>query len=304
MEHLPTAMGSLFMDSGAYGMYAEHLRGIPGLDSQNLSLVMKEKAYAFYTTKEFYTYCDAYAKFLKKAGQAVDFYVNVDAVFNPERSWEILKYLENEHGLSPLPVLHFNTPLKWFDKHLEAGYKYIGMGGLGQNTSTDDYIVWADRVYSHLSPAPTHLPKVKTHGFAMTSWTLMKRYPWWSVDSATWIKLAAYGRIYIPHRRGGKFDFTETPYILMVSNDTNFAEYSDVHLKKRSAGEQAIIREWLEEIGVPWGEPPVGDKPATYGITTHWAARAKANLLLFERFAHSMPKWPWPFLRRPQRGLL
>jgi hypothetical protein len=301
MKNLPTAVGSMFIDSGAHGLYNMHAKA-KGVDGYNLNERTKAERYKFYTTPEFYAYCDAYAGFLKDKAMSpgVDLYVNVDAIFNPELSYKALKYLENEHGLKPIPVIHYNTPLKWVAKHLEEGYKFIGLGGLGQDATSQDYMRWADQVYDLICGQKSRMPLCRTHGFAMTSWRLMRRYPWWSVDSATWIKLAAYGRLYIPHRRNGKFNFEDNPYMLMVSDETNFAEYSDIHLFKCNDGEQEVVRLWLKEIGVPWGSRN-GDK-VVEGITTSWAMRAKANLLLFERFRLSLPDWPWAFLRKPSAG--
>lgn len=161
-------VGSFFLDSGAHSLFTRE--------------VIKKKhraGYSFYESKKFWAYVDAYANFVKRHKKDIDFYVNVDAIFNPQKSWEVLKYLEQEHGLSPLPVIHHGTDLKWLDRHLEAGYTYIGLGGLGQEVSTREYFAWANQVYERICPAPSHLPLVKTHGFAMTGYDLIVRYPWY-----------------------------------------------------------------------------------------------------------------------------
>ena len=301
----PSAIRSMFMDSGAHGMYNRHAK-MSGVDGYNLrsSPELLAKRYQFYTTKEFYEYCDGYAAYLKKHSDGIDFYVNVDAIFHPELSYKALKYLENEHGLHPLPVLHYNTPLKWVSKHIEEGYRFIGLGGLGQDATTNDYIRWADSVYDLLCANKDRLPCAKTHGFAMTSWTLMRRYPWWSVDSASWVKAAAYGRIFIPHKRDGAFVFDVKPYVIVVSADTNFDKYSRGHLNQHSRGERRVISEWLEYIGVPLGENDVKGALLSQGVINWWGYRAKANLLFFEYFLKSVPKWPWAFTRKPKQGFL
>ncbi len=53
---------------------------------------------------------------------------------------------------------------------------------------------WATEVHAELPKGKT------THGLAATGYPMMARVPWGSVDSASWIMLAAYGKIYINGR--------------------------------------------------------------------------------------------------------
>lgn len=160
-------VGSLFLDSGAHSLYNKLIHG------------KGRKAYDFFETPEFWEYVDSYAEFVKANKAGIDYYVNVDVIFNPEASWRVLKYLEEKHKLNPLPVIHHGEDLKWVKKHVDAGYDYIGLGGLGQAVTRDMYYQWADVVYDYLCPPPKRLPIVKTHGFAMTAHALMVRYPWY-----------------------------------------------------------------------------------------------------------------------------
>jgi hypothetical protein len=303
MMDVPTDMGSMFMDSGAHGLYNRHAKK-KGVDGYNLrtSPELLRKRYAFYESKEFYDYCDQYASFIKEHAEAIDFYVNVDAIFHPEYSYRTLKYLEQKHGLKPIPVIHYNTPLEWVEKHLADGYKFIGLGGLGQDATTNDYIKWANGVYNLICDQPSRNPLVKTHGFAMTSWRLMRRYPWWSVDSASWIKAAGYGRIFVPQRRHGKFVFSEKPYVVMMSDVTNFTEYSNVHYKGYTKLEQQAIEAWLEFLGIPLGKTDPDGTILEEGVMNTWWWRARVNLMFFEHFVDSVPPWPWAFRTQERRG--
>lgn len=301
----PSAIKSMFMDSGAHGLYNRHAK-MSGQDGYNLrgSPELLAKRYAYYTTKDFYDYVDKYAAFLKANMDGIDFYVNVDAIFHPELSYKALKYLENEHGLKPIPVLHYNTPMKWIARHIEEGYKFIGLGGLGQDASKDDYAMWADKAYDLICSTPDRKPTIKTHGFAMTSWYLIRRYPWWSVDSASWVKSSAYGVIYVPHMRDGKFTYDEKPYSIGVSAQSSFIAEGGKHIMRVAAGEREIIRKWLEYCGVKMGKVDKDGNEVEYGVISHWGARARVNLLYYEGLRKSVPDWPWAFTRRPRQGLL
>lgn len=297
LEDIPTAVGSFFLDSGAHSIYTREV-----IDKKHQP---GEGKYKFYTTDEFYAYCDSYAGFIKRFGWAIDFYANVDAIFEPDVTWKIQQYLEKEHGLKPVPVIHHGTDIKWIHHYLERGYDFLGIGGLGQEVTKDEYYAWADRVFHVICPAMHNkMPLVKTHGFAMTSWDLMRRYPWWSVDSASWIKAAAFGTIYIPHMRGGEFTFEVKPYALTVSGKSPNMKAFGKHIKTISHAEREVVLAWLGKLGIPLGKQTNDDPPVELerGVLTHHKPRAEANLRYFMAMCDSLPKWPWPF-KQINRGV-
>jgi hypothetical protein len=52
---------------------------------------------------------------------------------------------------------------------------------------------WLDRVFDKFLTNPDGTPKVKVHGFGLTTPDLLFRYPWYSVDSGTWWRVSRYG---------------------------------------------------------------------------------------------------------------
>jgi hypothetical protein len=40
-------------------------------------------------------------------------------------------------------------------------------------------------------------PYTKVHGFGMTTFSLMRAFPWYSVDSSSWLQIAAFGNALI-----------------------------------------------------------------------------------------------------------
>lgn len=292
-----TSIGCFFLDSGAFSLYSLHAYKKTGPEK-----------YSFYDTKEYWDFVDSYAAFVKKNEWAIDYYANVDVIFNPKLSWRTLKYLEEKHGLKPVPVIHALTDLKWVERHLEAGYEFIGIGGTGHRTPKADYMRWADGVFSLICPQSNgRKPLVRTHGFAMTSWEMLRRYPWWSVDSASWVKAAAFGSIYIPRKTGGTFNFRCAPLQLSVSSKSPSAEERGKHINTLSRAEREIMLEWLAKIGVALGSVDSKGEMVEEGVLSHYKPRALANLLFFEAMAASMPAYPWawspPLPPRPTLGL-
>ena len=303
LEEIPTSVGSFFMDSGAHSIYTREVIAQKG-----------RNGYKFYESEEFYRYVDSYAKFIKKYGWAVDYYANVDAIFNPEISYKVQKYLEDKHKLKPVPVIHFGTDLKWIHRYLKEGYEFLGIGGLGQEVTKEEYYGWADQVFSILCPASNaSKPIVRTHGFAMTSWELMRRYPWWSVDSASWIKAAAYGMIYVPHLRKGVFTFDEKPYTINASDKSPSMSEKGKHITTLTEMEAQVIIKWLNKINVPLGGRFVNSKGGRVhiqplpvekerGVMNHHKPRAENNLAYFFALAESLPEWPWAFCAQVKKG--
>jgi hypothetical protein len=285
-------VGCFFLDSGAHSIYTRE--------------VIKKghkSGYAFYESKEFWEYVDLYCEWVKQNLSHLDFYANVDAIFNPDKSWEVLQYMKKEHGLNPVPVIHYGTTLDVVDKHLDAGYKFLGIGGLGQEVTKQQYYTWADRLFAHLCPDSTgNLPMVRTHGFAMTSWSLMKRYPWWSVDSTSWLKSGSFGSIYVPHKRDGRFTFDVDPYAIATSGVNGNVKVRGKHILTLSKAERQVVDEWLALSGVPLGSIDKKGNMIEYGVISHSRARARANLFFFQMLQDFLPKYPWAFKIKVNKG--
>ena len=287
--------GSIFLDSGAHTLFTEFW-----IKPERKGL---NPGYSYYRSKRFKAYVDKYAEFVKAHLDVLDHYVTVDAIFEPRISWQVTKYLEREHGLSPVPVLHFGTPMKWVEKYLAGGYDYLGIGGLGQEVSKQMYYAWADRLFDRLCDNQDRTPCVRTHAFAINSYPLVIRYPWYSVDGSSWAKLAGYGCVYVPHVRWGKFDFSVSPYIIGFSHRSRARKVKGAHYLSCSRTEQAAVQKWLDHIGLKVGSVDKDGNPTEVGVLSQYNSRAVANLRFFEE----LQKWLGPYPRRfnvvPRKGL-
>lgn len=296
----PTAgmVESHFLDSGAFTIWTEAAK------YEEKHKHKGQTRWDYYRTKRFRRYMDEYAGWVKEHLDVVDLYANVDAIPHPEVTWENQQYLEKEHGLHPVPVVHYRTDLKWLKHYMDRGYEIIGLGGLVGSTSQESCRAWLDRAFEMVCDGPGNLPRHKMHGFGVTSHNMMTRYPWWSVDSTSWTKVGAYGGIIVPHKRRNQFVYNEQPYILKVSMDSpDRKSYGKAHYELLSPDERRIVREWLEEIEIPLGRlSKDGTRILEFGVITHHAERKAANLLYFERMRAALPEYPWPFTKRRLKG--
>jgi len=311
----------LMLDSGAHSLYTEHM-----------IKTNHAHGYGWSDTKEFWEYVDRYAAFIKEHQDALTCYVNVDVIFNPEQSWKVLKYLEKKYKLSPMPVIHYGTDLKWLQKHIDAGYEYIGLGGLGQEVTKAAYFAWADRAFDMICAQPSRLPLVKVHGFAMTSLELMMRYPWYSVDSTSWVMTGRTGAIYVPRYKNGKWIYDEKSWNITVSSRSPNRIDAGKHIDTLPPKQRQIILDYINDKGYAlgksrfekvsqdrtlkenerWAEKKPKDKKAVRlieiieeeGIANKYALRDEMNIIYFQDLEKALPQWPWAFKQKALPGFL
>lgn len=178
----------IFIDSGAWSLFRIHvMKDVAKMGRHGRMLEAPEKPttdFTYYNLAKgtpFREYCDLYASFIKTFQDRIDFFANVDAIGNPDVTREIQRFFEEEHGIKPIPVVHRGSNLKYLDYYLEKGYPVIGLGGfasgMGGWTGMRE---WCDNAFLRLCPASNnYLPLVKVHGFAMTGWKGIRRWPWY-----------------------------------------------------------------------------------------------------------------------------
>lgn len=200
-----------------------------------------------------------YAEFLAANRSLYDRCVNLDVIpgrfakkptldeveDSAAKSWENLEYLQRR-GLRPIPVFHQGEDFKWLERMVKEGYDYIGVSPdngkmIGQKRE------WMDDVFDHLTVDGR--PIVKTHGFAVTSIDMMFRYPWMSIDSATWIVLGAFGGTFVPRYGVGGFMYDRSPYVVHVSSTDSSSLRNGSHFYNYSPAMQRRIEEFFNSEG-------------------------------------------------------
>jgi len=119
----------------------------------------------------------------------------LDGIGDPLKTWQNQMAME-QMGVRPLPCFHYGEDeryLEWYIKN----YDYITLGGMVP-ISTPQLFHWLDRIWDKYLTDGSGRPRLKVHGFGLTTQTLMERYPWYSVDSSSWVQIAANGNILVP----------------------------------------------------------------------------------------------------------
>ena len=126
---------------------------------------------------------------------------------------------------------------------------------------------WAQETHQKLPPG------VRTHGLATTGYPMMTTMPWHSVDSATWIMIAAYGHIY----------FNEKLQSVSISDDQPNRHEADKHYINIVDAQKEILHQQMEEWGFTYD-----------GLRSDFVERAIWNRLMMSRLYRSIDEITQP----------
>lgn len=160
-----------------------------------------------------------------------------------------------------LPTYHIGEPEEVLE-HYVANYPYISIGGM-VGVSLKRTMFALDRIWEKYLTHSDGSPKIKIHGFGITSLPAMLRYPWHSVDSSTWVQWSAAGMILLPERG----------VQLNVSNRSSFRKVKGQHITTLAPQQSKVLEDEIIRLG---GDP---DR-----LAQHYFARWAFNFMAFPYF--------------------
>jgi hypothetical protein len=134
-----------------------------------------------------------YADWIERWRHRIHAYASLDVLFDAEGTVRNTAALR-ELGLDPMPVFHLGSPLRVFKRYLDE-CSYVGVGGMASGALTmRDPRMWnyLDQLHGMAASAGVGL-----HGFGLSSWPVIRRFPWRSVDSSTPGTGYRYGRVQV-----------------------------------------------------------------------------------------------------------
>ncbi len=135
---------------------------------------------------------DTYAQWLQKWHPLFTVYASLDVIGAPQATWDNQRRLE-DYGLSPMPVFHTGEPWSALERYLDAGYTYIALGKLLGNP-VKLLRPWLAKAFRIAGDTAVF------HGFGLTTWELLREFPFYSVDSSSWGSGFRYGSLRLFHR--------------------------------------------------------------------------------------------------------
>ncbi len=137
----------------------------------------------------------AYVEYCKANADIIENASVLDGIGDPLQTYKNQKQME-KLGVRPLPCFHYGEDERYLEYYM-ANYEYITIGGMVP-ISTPQLFLWLDRIWGKYLTDGAGRPRIKVHGFGLTSYPLMVRYPWYSVDSSSWVQIGAHGNIFMP----------------------------------------------------------------------------------------------------------
>lgn len=190
---------------------------------------------------------DEYILFIKEHLKYWSVYSNLDVIGDPEATYKNQKYMESK-GLNPLPCFHYGTDEKYLRRYLKQGYQYIALGGMVPIT-THNLIPWLDSLFLKYFTDTKGWPLFNIHGFGISRVNIMIRYPWYSVDSTSWVATGRFGSIYVPKYMHKQYIYTEVPYKIAISNKSTKKEKLNVHYATMNKLLRQQVDQYLEIKG-------------------------------------------------------
>lgn len=285
----------IFLDSGAFSCW-----------SKNIKIDIKE-----------------YIEFIKNHQEYLEVYSVLDDITNPEITLENQNIMEND-GLHPLPCFHYGEDIQYL-KHYLDNYDYVALGGMVP-ISNKDLVIWLDDIFSnYVCNNPDGFPTCKIHGFGLTSLKLMLRYPWYSVDSTSWVITSRMGSIYVPREKNGEWIYDEDSWKIVVSSRSPNKNIIGKHIDTLSISAKKTILDYINQKGYELGKSEFRHVSAkkyeleenenwvgaeledqtrlvetmrSLGLCNDYKSRDELNIIYFLDLEKNMEKWPWAFKQK------
>lgn len=140
----------------------------------------------------------AFVDYIKRNQDIIEHASVLDGIGDPLQTFKNQAAMERL-GVRPLPCFHYGEDERYLEHYIQ-NYEYITIGGMVP-ISTPQLFHWLDRIWGRYLVDGSGRARIKVHGFGLTSHDLMVRYPWYSVDSSSWVQIGAHGNIFLPEER-------------------------------------------------------------------------------------------------------
>lgn len=259
--------------------YIGSQRYLDQMRADNAQVFLDSGAFSAYTLGvdiDLPTYCD-YIKRNMDLWRVEDGVVMasvLDGIGDPLKTYQNQLAME-QLGAKPLPCFHAGEDERYLE-HYVKNYEYITLGGM-VGSSTKQLCIWLDRMWERYLTDGSGRPRLKVHGFGITAIPIMERYPWYSVDSSSWIQSAAFGSIITP-------DWGP----LSVSEKSPSRHDAGQHATTLTAIEQDYVLQMLEKQGFTYERlSSVYESRAAYNLWSFGVINAMMNAQNnYEQFTH------------------
>ena len=157
---------------------------MPRFKENNFDILCDSGAFSLHNRGidiDIFDYCD----YLKKHNLSK--YIVLDKIGDHPETMLNQKIME-DYGMTPIPVFHMGSPLKDLYSIVDMGYDYICLGGT-VGAHRNKRIDFFNSVFDSF---PDH----KFHGLGLSDFNIIMMFPFYSVDSTTWLIAQKVGKIF------------------------------------------------------------------------------------------------------------
>lgn len=306
----------------------------------NVKILLDSGAYSAWT-KGTAIDLDEYVKYCLEYLDWLDYIVNLDVIpgkgmyvkvsareleESAEQGWRNYRYML-QSGIPKdklIHIFHQGEDFKWLARMVKS-VPYIGISPANDKT-TSQKIEWMDACMDYVLDSKG-MPIVKFHGFGVTTLRIMFRYPWFSVDSTSWVATSRVGTVYVPRYVNGNWVYDEDSWKIVVSSRSPKIADGEEHFNNLSPVKKKIVGDYFAAKGFKVGESQFHQESEKYklksnekwaglakdgvrkvetkvveGLCNSYKERDKLNIIYFLDLENSLPEWPWAFKRRSNRG--
>jgi hypothetical protein len=167
---------NVILDSGAHSFFAMNDLAVHGKKREKVKVDVSH-------------YHGAYMNFIEYNWDHISYFVELDVadVFGFEWVQKMrADYVKRGLYEKCIPAWHRVNGMEDFEAMLECPSRYIGLQGLRPNEPLLPYNSLLQRAYE---------AGVRVHGFALTNGKVLDKYPFYSVDSTSWLQGIMYGSL-------------------------------------------------------------------------------------------------------------
>lgn len=151
-------------------------------NERNIPVLLDSGAYSAFTQNKVIDVYE-YISFCKEHSSKFEHIVGLDVIGNPDetrKNWDIMI----SEGVNCWPTFHIDCEFDNLEYFLRNS-NYIALGIAGQKSARNKLQKWFDDCFKLRNKIN---PDCKIHGFAISSSSLMSKFPFYSCDSTSWMK--------------------------------------------------------------------------------------------------------------------
>jgi hypothetical protein len=181
---------------------------------------------------------ETYGEYINTNREIIECASVLDAIGDPVQTLKNQEWFDQQK-IDVLPCFHFGEPIEYLEHYIK-NYPRITLGGM---VPINKMVLrdWLDHLFAEHICDADGLPKVKVHGFGMTTWDLLFRYPWHSVDSTSWVMGSKLGSIYIT--------LGDKQFIVSIAEGANSEKQLNASFASLPKIQQEVIEAEIESHG-------------------------------------------------------